>query len=93
MWEGKPAKLTWHKAFVCAAAIVAFSLLTVLFLFEKYNLGVEMCTANLGLRAIEVVRVIQLHYRPSQACGHVDGDEDKEDPLLHKARQRRPFVA
>ena len=58
---GAPARLTTPKAIIVTCAIVAFSLLVIMFYRAKEWVGVLVCLCNLGLRLIEAARVWLQH--------------------------------
>jgi hypothetical protein len=67
MREGKPMRLTPTKCLAVGAAIVAFSLLVVMFYDTEIGVpnwvGVGVCSGNLALRVLEASRLAQLHGR------------------------------
>ena len=66
MREGRPTRLHWPKVVIIASALMAFSLLTVMFYTNSTRPnwpGVIVCSCNLALRILEAARCVQLHLR------------------------------
>ena len=69
MRAGRPTPASCHKIANHAIAAAGFVTLICMFTVKGSMLGVKLCTINLSLRAMEAMRIWQLHvrHRPQKA--------------------------
>jgi hypothetical protein len=67
MHAGRPSPISWIKGINHSVATLGFITLIVMFSMKGAWLGVRLCSINLGLRLLEWVRILQLHFKKDAA--------------------------